>query len=122
MMELCDGSQRGGFNSLASQPNASVFMGSTAKDIFSVRWQVLHSKVRSSKPRGPGEIRASPILCLQVGQDGRSSIEEELRITPRSRKNDRGTSKTQSVRYQTLCKDFVDAVASRLHPGGSAAG
>jgi hypothetical protein len=26
-------------------------------------------------PRLPGEIRASPILCLQVGHDGRSAIE-----------------------------------------------
>jgi hypothetical protein len=28
--------------------------------------------VRSSKPRRPGEMRASPILCLQVGHIGRS--------------------------------------------------
>jgi hypothetical protein len=42
------GSQRGGFSSPASQPVASVFNGSTAKQTFSMRWQVLHSKVRSS--------------------------------------------------------------------------
>ena len=40
-----------------------------------MRWQVRHSKVRSSKPRWPGEIRASPILCLQVGHDGLSAME-----------------------------------------------
>jgi hypothetical protein len=37
-----------------------------------MRWQVRHSKVRSSKPRSPGDIRAKPILCLHVGHDGRS--------------------------------------------------
>jgi tetratricopeptide (TPR) repeat protein len=47
----------------------------------SVRWQVLHSKVRRSNPRSPGEIRARPILCLQVGHIGRSTIEDELRIS-----------------------------------------
>ena len=36
---------------------------------------MLHSKVRSSKPRWPGEIRANPILCLQVGHNGRSAME-----------------------------------------------
>ena len=44
-------------------------------------WQVRHSKVRSSKPRLPGEIRANPILCSQVRHSGRSTIEDELRIT-----------------------------------------
>jgi hypothetical protein len=63
---------RGGFSSLASHPTASGFMGSTAKLSFSVRWQVEHSNVRCSKPRFPGEMRASPILCLQVGHMGRS--------------------------------------------------
>jgi hypothetical protein len=29
----------------------------------------------------PGEIRASPILCLQVGHIGRSTFENESRIT-----------------------------------------
>jgi hypothetical protein len=49
---------------------------------------VLHSKVRSSIPRLPGEIRANPILCLQVGHDGRSAM--ELLITTRhSEANDR---------------------------------
>jgi hypothetical protein len=40
--------QRGGLSSPASQPGASVFIGSTGKLIFSMRWQVLHSNVRSS--------------------------------------------------------------------------
>ena len=40
-----------------------------------MRWQVEHSNVRSSKPLSPGEIRPSPILCLQVGHDGRSITE-----------------------------------------------
>ena len=46
-----------------------------------MQWQVLHSKVRSSKPRLPGEIRANPILCLQVGHIGRSTI-DGLCMTP----------------------------------------
>ena len=50
-------------------------MGSTGKETFRIQWQVLHSKVRSSAPRLPGEIRANPILCLQVGHDGRSAME-----------------------------------------------
>jgi hypothetical protein len=79
---LEEGSQRGGFSSPASQPVASVFRGSTAKQTFSTRSQVLHSKVRSSYPRLPGEIRANPILCLQVGHIGRSTLDNELRITP----------------------------------------
>src|SRR5437763_14908484 len=66
---------RGGLSSLAIQPTASVFRGSMGKETFWIRWQVLHSKVRSSKPRLPGVIRANPILCLQVGLDGRSAIE-----------------------------------------------
>ena len=44
-----------------------------------MRWQVRHSNVRSSKPRLPGEIRANPILCLQVRHIGRSTM-DELRI------------------------------------------
>ena len=66
---------RGGLSSLAIQPTASVFKGSTGKETFRIQWQVLHSKVRSSLPRLPGEIRANPILCLQVGHDGRSAME-----------------------------------------------
>src|SRR5438552_18679926 len=50
-----------------------------AKEIFSMRWQVRHSKVRSSKPRSPGEIRASPIPCLQVRHIGRSTM-DDIRI------------------------------------------
>jgi hypothetical protein len=51
-----------------------------ATETFSMRSQVLHWKVRSTKPRLPGEIRASPILCLQVAHVGRSTRENELRI------------------------------------------
>src|SRR5260370_30226553 len=65
----------GGLSSLAIQPTASVFKGSTGKEIFRIQWQVLHSKVRSSRPRLPGDIRVNPILCLQVGHDGRSAME-----------------------------------------------
>src|SRR5258705_11682526 len=63
---------------------------------FSTRWQVRHSKVRSSKPRAPGEIRANPILCLHVGHNGRSVMRitapkggagEEVR-TPNTKRND----------------------------------
>src|SRR6476469_8495467 len=71
--------QRGGLSSPASQPTASVLSGSTGKQTISVRWQVPHSKVRCSTPRSPGEIRASPIRCLQEGHIGRSTM--ELRIT-----------------------------------------
>ena len=46
-----------------------------------MRWQVLHSKVRRSNPRSPGEIRPKPILCLQVGHIGRSTVENEVRIS-----------------------------------------
>jgi hypothetical protein len=44
-----------------------------------MRWQVRHSKVRSSKPRSPGEIRVTPILCLQVRHIGRSTM-DDIRI------------------------------------------
>jgi hypothetical protein len=52
-----------------------------------MRWQVEHSNVRISKSRLPGDICASPILCLQVGQDGRSVI----RITAPMNTNLNGT-------------------------------
>jgi hypothetical protein len=54
------------------------------KEIFWIQWQVLHSKVRSSTPRLPGEIRANPILCLQVGHDGRSAVEVLIHLTSRA--------------------------------------
>jgi hypothetical protein len=63
----CDGR-----SSLASQPTASVFMGSTDIETCSVRSQVEHSNVRTSKPRTPAEMRASAIRCLHVGRIGRS--------------------------------------------------
>lgn len=62
---------RGGFNSPASQPTASVFIGSTVKDITSVRSQAEHSNVRSSNPRSPRETRANAIRCLHTGHMGR---------------------------------------------------
>jgi hypothetical protein len=74
--------QRGGRNSLASQPTASDFKGSTRTETFSVRSQVEHSKVRSSKPRSPGEMRPSAILCLQTGHMGRSLIVSPIIRTP----------------------------------------
>ena len=90
---------RGGLNSLASQPKASVFKGSTGKETSSTRSQVEHSKVRCSKPRSPGEIPANPILCLQVGHIGRSTM-EDLRI-PVHRRIDIHFSKGGSVRCPT---------------------
>jgi hypothetical protein len=51
-----------------------------------MRWQVRHSKVRSSKPRLPGEIRANPILCLQVRHIGRSTMEDKSRIAQHPQK------------------------------------
>jgi hypothetical protein len=90
---------RGGLNSLASQPKASVFKGSTGKETSSTRSQVEHSKVRCSKPRSPGEIPANPILCLQVGHIGRSTM-EDLRI-PVHRRIDIHFSKGRSVRCPT---------------------
>ena len=71
---------RGGLSSPASQPTASVFMGSTDIETCSVRSQVEHSNVRTSKPRSPGAIRASAIRCLHAGHIGRSFI--SLRMTP----------------------------------------
>jgi hypothetical protein len=60
-------------SSLASLPTASVFMGSTDIETCSVRSQVEHSNVRTSKPRTPAEMRASAIRCLHIGHIGRSS-------------------------------------------------
>jgi hypothetical protein len=74
-------------------------MGSTGKETFRIQWQVLHSKVRSSTPRLPGEIRANPILCLQVGHDGRSAM-ELLIITQHSEANDKVRSEFRSVRLR----------------------
>ncbi len=45
---------RGGLSSPASQPTASLFMGSTAIVTFSVRPQVVHSKVRHLEPPRAG--------------------------------------------------------------------
>lgn len=49
---------------------------------FSVRPQVEHSKVRSSNPRSPGEIRAKAIRCLQTGHIGRSLLEAAIPKSP----------------------------------------
>jgi hypothetical protein len=70
----CTQAHRGGFNSPASQPTASVFIGSTANDAVSVRSQVEHSNVRFSNPDLPGEMRANAIRCLHTGHIGRSLI------------------------------------------------
>lgn len=80
--------QRGGRSSLASQPTASVCMGSTATLILSVRSQVEHSNVRSSKPRVPGEVRAKAILCLHVGHIGRSLIKLPITVPQDHRKTE----------------------------------
>ncbi len=74
--------QFGGFSSPASQPTASVCIGSTAKRTTSVRSQVEHSKVRSSNPRGPGEMRANAIRCLHTGHIGRSLVEAAIPEIP----------------------------------------
>jgi hypothetical protein len=66
--------QRGGRSSLASQPTASVFRGSTDIESCSVRPQVEHSNVRISKQRGAGAIRASAIRCLHARHIGRSLV------------------------------------------------
>jgi hypothetical protein len=73
--------QRGGRSSPASQPTASDFIGSTAKAIFSVRPHVEHSKVRSSKPGSPEEIRAKATLCLHTEHIGRS-CGDLIRLAP----------------------------------------
>jgi hypothetical protein len=70
-----------------------------------MRWQVLHSKVCSSKPRLPGEIRANPILCLQVRHIGRSTMEDELRIAQHPRKRYE-LSTNWSVRCPTFRQNF----------------
>lgn len=86
--KLQPGFYRGGFSSPASQPTASVFIGSTAKDATSVRSQVEHSKVRFSNPALAGEMRANAIRCLHTGHIGRSFIRavphwlQKILITP----------------------------------------
>jgi hypothetical protein len=90
-------------------------MGSTGKETFRIEWQVLHSKVRSSKPRSPGEIRANPILCLQVGHDGRSVM--ELLITTRhSEANDR-YGQNRSVRLRILSDKILAQLLRDREPG-----
>jgi hypothetical protein len=71
----CTQAHRGGYNSPASQPTASVFIGSTANDAVSVRSQVEHSNLRVSNPDLPGEMRANAIRCLHTGHIGRSLIQ-----------------------------------------------
>jgi hypothetical protein len=80
-----DPNQRGGRSPSASQPTASVLMGSTTTEIFSVRRHVAHSKVRSSNPRSPGDTRASAILCLQVGHIGLSLNEVPIHVCAHAR-------------------------------------
>ncbi len=77
--------QRGGLNSPASQPTAAVIMGSTEIEICSVRSQVEHSNVRTTKPRSPGDIRASAIRCRHTGHIGLSFIGLIMTPCPRHR-------------------------------------
>src|SRR5258708_19256865 len=76
-----------------------------AKQTFSMRSQVLQSKVCSPKPLLPGEIRANPILCLQGRHIGRSTMEDELRIAQHPRKRYE-LSTNRSVRCPTLRQNF----------------
>jgi hypothetical protein len=72
---------------------------------------VRHSKVRSSKPRSPGEIRANPILCLQVRHIGRSTM-DDIRIRPPPRSNHMRFSRLRSVRFPTLGQILAQALTS----------
>jgi hypothetical protein len=78
----CPQAQRGGLNSPASQPTASVFVGSLDIEICSVRPQVEHSNVRISKPLSPGAIRASAIRCLHAGHIGLSFVSPPMDTLP----------------------------------------
>ena len=60
--------------------------------------------MRSSTPGLPGEIRANPILCLQVGHDGRSAMEA---LIPTSCANDRRDQEFRSVRLPTLSDNIL---------------
>lgn len=63
-------------------------------------------------PRSPGEIRAKPIQCLQVGHIGRSTVENELRTHHPSRgREDIHLRNRRSVRCPTLGQDFCLAAA-----------
>jgi hypothetical protein len=62
----------GGFNSLASHPAFSDFMGSVAT-ICCRRWLHLpHSNQQRSYPGGPGMIRAKCVRVPHLAQGGRS--------------------------------------------------
>lgn len=98
----------GGFSSPASQPTASVFIGSTAKDTTSIRSQVEHSKVRCSSPLWPGEIRANAIRCLQTGHIGRSLIEAAIPETPQ-----RPIMPLSEARVFSFCEPIGDFAAVR---------
>jgi len=100
------GAQRGRRNSLASQPTASDFIGSTITETFSVRSQVEHSNVRSSKPRPPGEMRPSAMRCLHAGHMGRSLIESPITRTPGDHR--------QGRTYCSLSKEHWDAFSSAV--------
>jgi hypothetical protein len=68
-----------------------------------MRWQVAHSKVRCSKPGLATEIPANPILCLQVGQDGRSVIEDTIRITlPQGARQSSAPDRSKETRSTSL--------------------
>ena len=102
--------QRGGRSSLASQPTAWVCMGSMETLILSVRSQVEHSNVRSSKPRVPGEMRAKAILCLHEGHIGRSLIRLPIPAPRTTKPHCLDLSRTQRL-FQVRCR------LSRERPG-----
>jgi hypothetical protein len=58
----------GGFNSLASHPIAFDLSGSEARTVLSVRPHCTHSKVRSSKPSGPGVMSTVIMRAVHAGQ------------------------------------------------------
>ncbi|MGY3075834.1 hypothetical protein ACVWZZ_002205 [Bradyrhizobium sp. LM6.10] len=77
---LTPNTQFRGFSSPASQPTASVCIGSTAKLTTSVRSQVEHSKVRSSNPRGRERCAPTPSgACTQGTSDARWSRQPSLK-------------------------------------------
>lgn len=57
---------------LVSADYEAIEAQDTDIETCSVRSQVEHSNVRTSKPRKPAEMRASAIRCLHVGRIGRS--------------------------------------------------
>ncbi len=101
----------------ANQPTASVFKGSKGKESSSMRSQVEHSKVRRSKPRSPGEIRAIPILCLQVRHIGR--MRGGLRIVCPGADPQRKTAPARVRRAEAAMGKVVSVIEQRTNAVGS---